>query len=123
MRRPGYVGRVADTDSHAFLYTYCKSFFVNHVNMGAIDKINFVFMDSIEFCFKTAGKIGQKCSVHVTSGDVYSGHYCGYCESTKENPLTLRLGIDAKEAEKIGIPWMREIGVPYDVITHISFEG
>lgn len=91
--------------------------------MGAIDKNKFVFMDSIELLTKTAGKIGQKCSVHVTSGDVYSGHYCGYCESTKENPLTLRLSIDAKEAERIGISWMREIGVPYDVITHISFEG
>ena len=88
---------------HAFLYTYCKSFFVNHVIMGAIDKNKFVFMDSIELLTKTARKIGQKCSVHVTSGDVYSGHYCGYCESTKENPLTLRLSIDAKEAERIGI--------------------
>ena len=91
--------------------------------MGAIDQINLIFMDSIELLTKTAGKIGQKCSVHVTSGHDYSGHYCGYCESTKENPLTLRLGIDVKEAEEIGIPWMREIGVPYDVITRISFEG
>lgn len=91
--------------------------------MGAIDKINLIFTDSIELLTKTAGKIGQECSVHVTSGDVYSGHYCGYCESTKENPLTLQLGIDAKEAEEIGISWMREIGVPYDVITHISFDG
>lgn len=53
--------------------------------MGAIDKINLIFMDSIELLTKTAEKNGQKCSVHVTSGDVYSGHYCGYCESTKEN--------------------------------------
>lgn len=91
--------------------------------MGAIDKINLIFMDSIELLTKTAEKNGQKCSVHVTSGDVYLGHYCGYCESTKENPLTLRLSIDAKEAERMGISWMREIGVPYDVITRISFEG
>lgn len=89
--------------------------------MGVVDQKYVCFMDSIELLSETVGKFGQECSVHLTSGDVYSGHYCGYCDSTKENPLTLRLGIDAKEAERIGVPWMREIGVPYEVINNISF--
>lgn len=80
-------------------------------------------MDSIKLLSETAGKNGQECSVRVTSGEVYSGYYCGFCESTKENPLTLRLCIDAKEAERIGVSWLREIGVPYDVVNKISFKG
>ena len=80
-------------------------------------------MDCIKLLSETAGKNGQECSVHVTSDEVYFGYYCGFCESTKENPLTLRLCIDAKEAERIGVPWLREIGVPYEVVNKISFKG
>ena len=78
-------------------------------------------MDSIELLSETAGKLGQRCSVSVSSGDAYSGYYRGFRESTRENPLTLRLGISEVEAERIGTPWLREIGVPYDVITNIQF--
>ena len=54
-------------------------------------------------------------------GDTYFGYYRGYCESTREYPLTLRLGINEDEARRIGTSWLREIGVPYDVITNIQF--
>lgn len=78
-------------------------------------------MDSIQLVSETAEKFGQTCSVSVSTGDVYSGVYRGFGESTPEYPLTLRLGISEKEAERIGIGWLREIGVPYDVITNITF--
>ncbi|MDE5596149.1 MAG: hypothetical protein K2I89_11360 [Muribaculaceae bacterium] len=78
-------------------------------------------MDSIKLLSETAGKIGKTCSVSVTTGDTYSGCYHGYCESTKEYPLTLLLGISENEALRIGVPWLREIGVPYDVIDSIKF--
>lgn len=80
-------------------------------------------MDSIQLLSETAGKIGQRCSVSVSTGDTYTGIYRGYCESTRENPLTLRLGISEEEAKRIGTSWLREIGVPYDVITNINFEA
>lgn len=78
-------------------------------------------MDSIQLLSETAGKFGQQCSVSVSTGDTYSGNYRGFCESTRENPLTLRLGISEGEAKRIGKSWLREIGVPYDVITNIQF--
>lgn len=78
-------------------------------------------MDSIQLVAETARKFGQTCSVSVSTGDVYSGVYRGYGESTPEHPLTLRLGISEKEAQKIGVGWLREIGIPYDVITNIRF--
>lgn len=80
-------------------------------------------MDSIQLLSETAGKIGQRCWVSVCTGDTYTGIYRGYCESTRENPLTLRLGISEEEAKRIGTSWLREIGVPYDVITNINFEA
>jgi len=78
-------------------------------------------MDSIKLLSETAGKFGQKCSVSVSTGDTYSGYFYGYPESTKENPLILRLGISEDEAKRIGASWLREIGVPYDVIINIKF--
>lgn len=78
-------------------------------------------MDSIKLLSETAGKFGQPCSVSVSTGDTYSGFYRGFCESTRECPLTLRLGISEDEAKRIGTSWLREIGVPYDVITNIQF--
>ena len=78
-------------------------------------------MDSIKLLETTAGKMGQLCSVTVSNGDIYPGVYHGYCESTPENPLTLRLGIAESEAKRIGVIWLREIGVPYDVIENIKF--
>ena len=94
--------------------------FINHTNMAAVGKKT-LFMDSILLLSETAGKVGQKCKVSVTTGDAYSGYYRGYCESTREHPLTLRLEISEEEAKRIGTPWLREIGVPYDVITNVSF--
>lgn len=78
-------------------------------------------MDSIQLLSETAGEFGQRCAVSVSTGDTYSGYYRGFCESTRENPLTLRLGISENEAKRIGTSWLREIGVPYDVITNIQF--
>lgn len=78
-------------------------------------------MDSIQLLSETAGKFGQECKVSVTTGDTYTGLYRGFCESTRENPLTLRLGISEAEANRIGTSWLREIGVPYNVITNIKF--
>ncbi len=88
--------------------------------MVAIGKI-ILFMDSIELVTMTSGKSGQECKVSVNTGEIYSGLFHGYCESTKEFPLTLRLYISGKEAARIGLPWLREIGIPYDVIDNISF--
>lgn len=79
-------------------------------------------MDSIQLLSETAGKIGQRCSVSVSTGDTYTGIYRGYCESTREYPLTLRLGISEYEAKIIGTSWLREIGMPYYVITNVNFE-
>lgn len=78
-------------------------------------------MDSIQLISETAGKLGQTCNVSVSTGDTYTGIYRGFCESTRENPLALRLGISEAEANRIGTSWLREIGVPYDVITNIQF--
>lgn len=78
-------------------------------------------MDSIKLLETTAGKMGQLCSVTVSTGDIYTGVYHGYCESTAENPLTLRLGIAESEAQRIGVAWLREIGVSYDVINNVKF--
>lgn len=78
-------------------------------------------MDSIQLHSETAGKFGQQCSVSVSTGDSYSGYYRGFYESTREYPLTFRLGISEDEAKRIGISWLREIGIPYDVITNIQF--
>lgn len=78
-------------------------------------------MDSIQLLSETAGKIGQRCSISVSTGETYSGYYSGFCESTRKYPLTLRLDISEEEARRIGTHWLREIGVPYDVITNIQF--
>lgn len=79
-------------------------------------------MDSIELLSETVGKFGQKCSVTILTGDTYNGYYRGFCESTHENPLTLRLGISEDEAKRVGMSWLREIGVPYYVINNVNFE-
>jgi len=79
-------------------------------------------MDSIKLLEATAGKMGQLCKVAVSSGDTYTGVYYGYCEATPENPLVLRLGIDESEAKRIGVAWLREIGVSYDVIENVKFD-
>ncbi len=78
-------------------------------------------MDSIQLLSETAGNFGKKCSVSVSTGETYSGYYRGYSDSTRENPLTLRLGIGENEANRIGVSWLREIGIPYDVITDVKF--
>jgi hypothetical protein len=78
-------------------------------------------MDSIELLETTIGKFGNVCQVSVSTGDTYSGIYNGYGESTPENPLMLRLKLSKKEAERIGVPYLSEIGIRYDVITSISF--
>lgn len=78
-------------------------------------------MDSILLLSETAGKFGQRCEISVSNGDTYSGYYRGFCESTQESPLTLRLSINEDEAKRIGAAWLREVGVPYDVITNIRF--
>lgn len=78
-------------------------------------------MDSIQLVSETFGKFGQKCKVSVSTGETYEGYYHGYCESMQEYPLTLRLGISEDEAQRIGVSWLHEIGVPYDVITGIEF--
>lgn len=78
-------------------------------------------MDSIELVQKTSGKYGQGCKVSVSTRDVYTGIFNGFCESTPENPLTLRLLISKEQAIKIGVSYLSEIGVPYDVITEVNF--
>jgi len=78
-------------------------------------------MDSIELLEKTDGHKGEQCKVAVATGDEYVGIYHGYAETTKENPLVLRLGISQSEAERIGVPDLKEIGIPHDVITAITF--
>ncbi len=78
-------------------------------------------MDSIELLKTTVGHYGKQCRVTVTTGDEYVGIYHGYAESTKENPLVLRLGVSSSEAERIGVPYLKEIGVSYEVITAITF--
>lgn len=78
-------------------------------------------MDSIQLLSETAGKNGEKCSISVSTGDMYSGYFHGFCESTSEAPLVLRLCISEEEACRIGTPWLREIGIPYDEITKIEF--
>ena len=77
-------------------------------------------MDSIKLLTETAGKKGKECKISISNGDTYIGYYHGFCESTREYPLTLRLVISEYEAKRIGTPWLREIGVPYDVITNIQ---
>lgn len=79
-------------------------------------------MDRIQLQLETAGKLGQKCSLKVSTGDTYKGYYRGFCESTREYPLILRLGISEDEAKIIGTSWLREIGMPYYVITNVNFE-
>lgn len=78
-------------------------------------------MDSIQLHSETAGKFGQRSSVSVSTGDTYSGYYRGVCKSTREYRIALRLGISEDKAKRIGTPWLREIGVPYDEITNIQF--
>lgn len=78
-------------------------------------------MDSIQLLTEIAGKFGKKCEVSVSTGDSYTGNYYGFLTSTPEYPLTLRLEISEDEANRIGVPWLREIGVPYNVITNIVF--
>lgn len=78
-------------------------------------------MDSIELVKATSGNYGEKCQVRVTTGDTYSGIFHGYGESPRENPLMLRLGITKAEADRIGVPYLSEIGIRYEVITSISF--
>ncbi len=82
----------------------------------------FSIMDSIELLEKTIGKHGKSCSVDVTTGDTYCGTFRGFAESTSENPLMLRLRISPNEAKRIGVPYLSEIGVRYDVIKAISFQ-
>ena len=78
-------------------------------------------MDSIQLLSDTAGKLGERCRVTVSSGDTYEGVYRGFCESTQEAPLTLRLAVSEQEANRIGVPWLRMVGIPYDVIISIQF--
>ena len=79
-------------------------------------------MDSIELLGQTVGHFGDKCLVSVSTGDVYTGIYRGYGESTKESPLAFRLQISKSEASRIGVPSdLSEIGVRYDVISSIEF--
>lgn len=78
-------------------------------------------MDSIELQEATDGHLGEKCQVSVSTGDVYTGIYKGYGESTMENPLSLLLAINKQEATRIGVPERPEIGVPYDMITSVKF--
>ena len=78
-------------------------------------------MDSITLQEATFGRYGEKCKVSVSNGDVYTGIYRGYGESTREYPLTLRLGIDKTEATRIGVGHLDEIGVSYEMIEAIEF--
>ena len=78
-------------------------------------------MDSIALLERTFGHYGDKCKVTVSNGDTYTGIYRGYGESTRENPLMLRLGLSKSEATRIGVPYLAEIGIPYDVITAVDF--
>lgn len=78
-------------------------------------------MDSIELTEKTKGKRGESCKVTVSTGDVYAGIFNGYSESTPDNPLVLRLILSKDEAARIGVSYLREIGMPYDVIRAIEF--
>lgn len=78
-------------------------------------------MDSIQLLETTLRHYGETCHVTVSNGDTYTGVYHGYSESTPENPLVLRLGIGSAEAERIGVPYMSEIGISYDVIKSIEF--
>ena len=79
------------------------------------------YMDSIELLQLTAGKQGNPCKVSVKNFDTYDGIYRGFCESTFESPLSLRLQISETEAHRIGVPWLKEIGIPYDIIRHVEF--
>lgn len=78
-------------------------------------------MDSIELLEQTFGHYGDKCEVTVSTGAVYTGIYRGYGESIKENPLMLRLEISGSEASRIGVPYLSEIGIRYEVITCVRF--
>lgn len=79
-------------------------------------------MDSIELTGLTAGHQGEICRVFIDNGDVYSGIYRGYCQSTSENPLPLRLAISREEAKRIGIPQIfEEVGIRYESITDVKF--
>ena len=78
-------------------------------------------MDSIELLETTFGHYGERCTIKVSTGDVYSGIYHGYSESTPENPLILRLIISNDEATRIGVPYMSEIGIRYEHIAAICF--
>lgn len=78
-------------------------------------------MDSIELLKATAGKFGQQCKVEVSTGDIFSGIFRGYAESTPQAPLVLRLELSHNEAERIGVGSLHSIGVPYDVIKNIQF--
>lgn len=78
-------------------------------------------MDSIVLLDAVAGHIGEMCQVSISTGDVYTGIYKGFAESTKDYPLTLRLAITKQEAIRIGMPKMPVIGIPFDVIVSVKF--
>lgn len=78
-------------------------------------------MDSISLVKETFGHYGEKCKIQVTSDSIYEGVYIGFAESTKENPLVLRLQISEKEANRIGAYGMRIIGIDYRVINNVEF--
>lgn len=78
-------------------------------------------MDSIELQEQTFGHYGDKCVVMLSTGEVYTGIYRGYEDSTKENPLMLRLEISRSEAARIGDTQLSEIDIRYEVITCVRF--
>lgn len=78
-------------------------------------------MDSIELLDTIAGHVGETCQVSISTGDVYTGIYKGFAESTKDYPLTLRLAITKQEATRIGAPKMPVIGIPFDVVMSVKF--
>lgn len=79
-------------------------------------------MKSIELYETVMGKEGQYCRVTVYTGDTYCGVFRGIGDATEEFPMTLRIGLNKKEASMVGVGHMTEIGVPNDVIDSIFFD-
>ena len=79
-------------------------------------------MDSIELLEKLGGKFGSPCRIKVTSGDTYAGVYYGAEAFNQDVPLIVRLKISKSEAERISVPWLRLIGISYDVIVDVDFD-
>lgn len=78
-------------------------------------------MDSIELLEAAAKNHGKECKVEVSNGDLYRGVINGLSESTPDNKPALRLRISEAEATRIGVSYLREIAIPYDVIKGIEF--